>query len=304
MGLGVETYDTLSGLMFYSFNMPLFFFVSGFLAHKAPHCSGVDLAKKVWQKFIYLVIPAVVYYVFLHLKEHANPLELFTRGAGGYWFTITLFECFVVYFFVICSLKNSKLQNVVLIGLAIAGIAFLSAVGECGPELLDLNRLAKYFQFFVIGIMAMKYSDCYEKIMHNDKLKALALLGFFTLLFIINYDVWPSAVFHLMRDIVLRYLGTFIVVSWFVCHDDWFNANTKVNQILLDIGRKSLAIYLLQYFFIPDFKVYTKWLGDMDGVMMHMISFACTAIILAVCYIFISVLSNSLIIKKYILGQK
>lgn len=32
-GMGIETYDSLSGLMLYSFNMPIFFFVSGFLAY-------------------------------------------------------------------------------------------------------------------------------------------------------------------------------------------------------------------------------------------------------------------------------
>lgn len=83
-----------------------------------------------------------------------------------------------------------------------------------------------------------------------------------------------------------------------------FDTNSKTNRVAMDIGKKSLAIYLLQYFFIPDFKAYNLWLAGMDGFTVHAISFAYTAIIVAACYVFVSVLSNSSLIKKYILGQK
>ena len=303
-GMGVETYESLSGLMLYSFNMPIFFFVSGFLAYKVQHGLAKDLTKRIWQKFLFLVVPALVFFVFRRLQVHGNPFDLLTNGAGGYWFTITLWECFLIYYLVMLLFPKSKMQDVTLISLSLAGVAFLSVVGEWGPKLLDLNRLTKYFQFFAMGILAMKYRNSYERIMHNNMLKALSLLGFFAILFTVNYDVWPGAIFHLLRDIILRYLGTFIVVSWFVCHSEKFDGDTKINRVILDIGKKSLAIYLLQYFFIPDFKSYTTWLAGMDGFTVHVISFAYTVVIVSICYVFISLLSNSTLIKKYVLGQK
>lgn len=303
-GMGIETYDTLSGLMLYSFNMPIFFFVSGFLAYKAVRPSASEFLRRIWQKFVYLVIPAVVFFFFRQLMGQSNPLELFINGAGGYWFTITLWECFLLYYLITLILGNNKLHDIAIIALSILGIAFLSVAGEYGPKLLDLNRLTKYFQFFAMGVLAMKYCENYERIMHSDVLKALALLGFFAILFTINYDIYPGAVFHFLRDIILRYLGTFIVISWFVCHSDMFGMNTKTNRVVMDIGKNSLAIYLLQYFFIPDFKAYTSWLAGMDGFTVHVISSAYTVVIVAVCYVFISLLSNSTLIKKYVLGQK
>lgn len=301
-GMGMETYDTLSGLMLYSFNMPLFFFVSGFLAYKAVFTVG-DTLKKTWQKFLFLIIPALVFYVFRSLLEHENPLNALTLGVGGYWFTITLWECFVIYY-AISLLFKDKLRDIALVVVAFAGIAFLSVFGDYGPKLLDLNRLTKYFQFFVVGVLAMKYKDQYERIIHCDWLKAASIVFFFALLFTINYGLWPSPVFHLLRDIVLRYLGTFIIVSWFVCNSERFNSNTKLNNVIMDIGKKSLPIYLLQYFFLPDFTKYIPSIAELDGFTIHLISFISALVILIVCYVFITILSNSKIIKKYVLGMK
>lgn len=303
--MGIETYDTLSGLMLYTFNMPIFFFVSGFLAYKNRQESGRELMRNIWKKFLFLVIPAVIVKCFMDLLHQQNPLLVLQDGFGGYWFTITLFECFLLYYVVWMLVKNVRWRTIVLICVALMGIGLLSVFGaDFGPVVVDLNRLTKYFQYFVMGVLAMKYRTSYEKLMHNEPLKAVALIGFFALLFTVNNAIWPRPVFHLLRDIVLRYLGTFVVISWFVNHTEAFNVDSRINRLILDIGKKSLAIYLLQYFFIPDFNAYTTWLSGMDGFTVHVISFAYTVVIVAVCYVFISLLSNSMLIKKFVLGQK
>ncbi len=301
--MGIDTYDTVSSLMLYTFNMPIFFFVSGFLAYKKHNPVG-ETAKKIWQKFLFLVIPALVFFLYRKLMGHGNPLDLFTKGISGYWFTVTLWECFLLYYIMAILPIGNRMKDAVLIGVALFGVAFLSVKGEYGPKLLDLNRLTKYFQFFVMGLLAREHQGRYEWTMKNEAIKALALLGFFALLFTVNYPVWPKSVFHLLRDIVLRYLGTYIVISYFVSHAGFFNRDTKLNRVILDIGKKSLAIYLLQYIFLPDFTAYGTWLEGMDGFTVHVVAFGYTVLVVIACYVFISLLSNSSFVKKYVLGQK
>lgn len=301
--MGIETYDSLSGMMLYSFNMPIFFFVSGFLAYKES-MEIKAIGKRLWQKFLFLVIPAVVFKVFMDLLHGANPAHFLQDGMGGYWFTITLFECFLIYYLVALVIKRSGIQMIIMAFIALAGIGLLSLYGEFGPKLLDMNRLAKYFQYFVFGLLAMRYKDLYEKAMNNEWLKAAGILSFFVLLFIINQVSMPAPVFHALRDLVLRYLGTFVVVSFFVCRKEVFDTGSRTNKLLTSIGRKSLAIYLLQYFFIPSFMAWPEWIAGMDGFTVHVISFAYTIVITAVCLSFIELLSNSTLIKKYALGQK
>lgn len=105
--MGIETYDTLSGLMIYTFNMPIFFFVSGFLAYKNRQESGRELMRNIWKKFLFLVIPAVIVKCFMDLLHQQNPLLVLQDGFGGYWFTITLFECFLLYYLVTLVVKKA-----------------------------------------------------------------------------------------------------------------------------------------------------------------------------------------------------
>ena len=302
-GMGIDTYDTVSGLMLYTFNMPIFFFVSGFLAYKSNNLLS-ETEKTIWQKFLYLVIPALVFFFYIKLKGHENPLDLFTKGIGGYWFTVTLWECFSLYYIIAVLPLRERVKDIPLIGVGLLGVVFLSLKGDWGPKLLDLNRLTKYFQFFAMGLLAKKYNGAYEWTMRNEVIKTIALLGFFALLFTVNYPIWPKPVFHLMRDVVLRYLGTYIVISYFFNHAEFFNHDTKLNRLILDIGKKSLAIYLLQYLFLPDFTAYVVWLEGMDGFTVHMIAFGYSVLVVMACYVFISLLSNSKFVKKYVLGQK
>lgn len=97
-------------------------------------------------------------------------------------------ECFLLYYIFSLLVKYKTLRDIVLILVALAGVGFLSVFGDWGPKLLDLNRLTKYFQFFVIGVLAMKYKNTYILLTNNNWLKAVVLVVFFALLFTINSD--------------------------------------------------------------------------------------------------------------------
>ena len=301
--MGITVYDTLSGLMLYSFNMPIFFFVSGFLAYN-DSLNAIEILKKLLQKFLFLVVPAVIFRFFMDLLQGSNPLHILYDGYGKYWFTITLFECFLIYYVVILVLRKKNTQMVVLGIIALIGVCLLSICGEIGPQIIDMNHLTKYFQYFIVGLYAMHRKNLFERIMRNEWIKATALIVFFTLLFIINQLSIPASVLHALRDIVLRYLGTFIIVSFFVCKDYVFDVDTRINKMICLIGRKSLAIYLLQYFFIPNFKTWPQWVYGLDEFTVHVFSFAYTIVITLMCLLFIELLSNSRIIRKYVLGQR
>lgn len=301
LGMGIKVYDTLPGLMLYSFNMPLFFFVSGLLAYKK-NMDGIDIFKKVREKFFFLIVPAVIIRVFYDMLSHQNPLNMIYEGFGGYWFTITLFECFLFYYLSHLIFKKERIRHLSLIILALVGLGILSVGMKLGLQVLCLKNLTKYFHFFVLGIIAMRYKTQYEKIMKSEFFKTFVVLAFFALLFLLDYSIWPKPIFHFMRDIILRYLGTFMVISFFVCHASWFDSKSKINSTVLSIGRKSLAIYLLQYFFIPHFAL--GWINALDLFTIHVISTLYTFVITITCLLFISMLSNSTFVKQYCLGQK
>lgn len=262
-----------------------------------------DTFKKAWRKFVFLVVPAVFFMLYFDLMSHHNPFNVIYTGFGKYWFTITLFECFLVYYLSFIVFKNEKLRHFFLLMVSLAGIGLISINPGFSLAVIDMNHFAKYFHFFIWGILAMKYRTLYEKFMKSEIVKASAILAFFTFLFLLGYSIWPKVMFHFIRDIVLRYLGTFIVVSFFVCHASWFDKKNRLNTIILSIGQKSLAIYLLQYFFLPDIKFFSL-IDNVDLLTIHIISILYTLVITILCLLFISILSNSYFIRKYCLGQK
>ncbi|MBQ6769856.1 MAG: acyltransferase [Bacteroidales bacterium] len=299
---GFRAYESLSAMMINAPFLPIFFFVSGFLAYK----QSINIEgfwNSIRRKFVFLVIPALAFRIGMDLMNHNSLTGFITTGMRGYWFTIVLFECFLLYYLITLVVKNEKWRIGVLIALSLAGVAMLALDKDFGPAIFDLRRLTKYFQFFVLGTLAMKYRPKYESLMNNEIAKAVLIVGTFVTLFLTTYG-FPPVVHHFLRDVALRYFATFAIVSFFVCHENYFQRETKLNSLIILIGQNSLAIYLIHYFFLPHFRPLPEWFNGLDMLTVHLFSMLYTVAITALCLLFVKFLSNSKFIKQYILGKK
>ena len=299
---GFGPYGSLSGQMIYAPMLPLFFFASGVLAYKQS-MSVKDVWDNIRKKFVFLVFPALVFRVGMNLMNQKSLFNFVSEGMHGYWFTIVLFECFLLYYLITLSIKNEKWRIGVLLALALAGIGMLAVGNDFGPAFFDMRRLTKYFQFFVLGTLATKFRPKYEALMSNEVFKATFLLSSFIVLFTLNYDM-PSVVHSFLRDVALRYFTIFAIVSFFVCHENSLQTQSKVNSLINLIGQNSLAIYFIHYFFLPYFRPLPEWFAGLNMVTVHIMSILYTAAITGLCLIFIKFLSNSGVIRKYVLGKK
>lgn len=305
-GFGIKSYDTMSALMLYSLDLPLFFFISGLFAYR-PNLSTKEILNNIVKKLKFLVLPAIVFSVVSNLIKHQNVFNPLFFGFKKYWFTITLFECFLLYYatqIIIPLQKRSKYVMIVLIVISVVFIGLLSTTGGIGPKLIDTNHLFKYFYFFVFGMIACKYKHVFDSMVYNEYLRACCVIGFFTLLILLDYQIWPSPLFHLLRDIILRVLGTLMIVILFVSHSAMFEKSGKMTRLLVDIGKKSLPIYLLQYFFMPNFKTFPEFLNGTDLFTIHVIAAIYTVLITMTCYVFLKVMEQSKFVRTYVLGLK
>ena len=299
---GFKPYENLASQMMYAPVMPLFFFVSGFLAYKQSMTIN-DFFTNIRRKFVFLIIPALVFRVVMDLMKHNSLLGFTTSGMGGYWFTIVLFECFFVYYMITMAIKNEKWRIGVLLALSLAGIGMLAVNKDFGPAFFDLRRLTKFFQFFVLGTLAMKWCPRYDLLMSNEVFKGIFLFFSFIVLFLLTYDM-PSALYHFLRDVSLRYFTTFAIISFFLCQESSFQRKTRLNSLINLIGQNSLAIYLLQYFFLPHFRPQPECFSELNMVTVHLVSMIYTVAITGLCLVFIKFLSISKYIRKYVLGKK
>ena len=295
---------TIFGMLFVHFRMPMFFFISGFIVYKSVDIDWQRYLKVMRKKAVVQIIPTLFFFHLFYVVCQNKPIGMFIdKGPSGYWFTIVLFECFLVYYLLTIAVKNEKWRIGILLLLSLAGIGMLAVNKDFGPAIFGLRRLTKFFQFFVLGALAMKYRPKYEWLMNNEMFKATFILMSFIVLFLLTYNM-PTALHHFLRDVALRYFTTFAIVSFFFCHENSLLRESRVNSLVSYIGQNSLAIYLIHYFFLPQFRPVPKLFDGADMVTVHLVSMLYTVAITVLCLVFIKFLSHSKYIRKWVLGKK
>ena len=90
------------------FHMPVFFFISGFLAYKVlPDMKSVS--KRMWQKGHALLFPYIVFAGLYCLYSGKDYVKLLMGGGAEYWFLWTLF--ILTEFFILYEQLAGKIRN-------------------------------------------------------------------------------------------------------------------------------------------------------------------------------------------------
>ena len=165
------------------FRMPLFFFVSGFLAYKASLVWDLaTFGTLVGKKLRVQIIPTVVFFLLaatLLTKDlwATIPDWLSRPTKGGYWFTIVLLYMFLVYY-VFAYIKSwIPITLLFLLSLAFYESCYLPkyfswAFGWRGRpnEFMNyssLTLLFQYFPFFLYGNIVHRYWEQAQKVMDS-----------------------------------------------------------------------------------------------------------------------------------------
>ena len=269
---GVNGSSSLMVTTFSSFMLPLFFILSGFLAYKSELllCNGKTLLVNVFKKFTVLVIPALVIgliYTYFHSSRGAD-VFINNEMKMGYWFTFSLFQMFLIFYLISyvtrkSSIKgNTKFCFVSLIIVAIFMYIALSPIrrSQTMSRLADIICFAQtceYFIFFVVGIIASKCRDTFFRILDNRYISAIGIILFFLLLYYKYslagcYDSYiVEKFFTRVVPMLLGLLGAFISFNYFRIYENNFTRSTKLGSLLQFIGKRTLDVYWLHYFFIP-----------------------------------------------------
>lgn len=304
---GVNGYGSIWNEALTAFRMPLFFFISGYIAYKVIDWTPQIYFKLLLKKAKIQLIPTFVFSII-----YSTVFYSYTRFyVGEYWFTLVLFEFFLLFYTVsLISRKCDNLKFILLIIVAIVGVGLIALhVGQdwgCYQPLC-LENVFKYFQFFVLGVLARHYDSIAKKILSNSFINAIAVGTFvLSLILISSADVLNVEILKdLIRSIIMRYSGLFIVLSLFYRHRDYFAENGNISKVMQYIGRHTLDIYMLHYFFI-DFG------GTLAG-KIHNLGYLPLEIfgigILALMNIALSLglsqcIRNSKLLAKYLFGTK
>jgi fucose 4-O-acetylase-like acetyltransferase len=161
--------------------------------------------------------------------------------------------------------------------------------------------------YFALGLLCRKYNDSFLRLMRNDGFKTFLLL-LFLFLFVFKYHhaiPYAKYILYLSDHLIIRVAGLFCVFSFFLCNSDFFARNGKLSQLMQFVGRRTLDIYLLHYFFIPDLSCCNEFLStDTRAVLELVFGFGMAAIIIAVSLLCSAFIRNSEFLGHYLFGVK
>ena len=322
--------------IFITFRMPLFFFISGYIAYKANEVWNLSFyTKKLLNKCRIQLIPTLVFGLLFSyiIREHNFLTFVFDGYKDGYWFTVVLLGMFAIYY--TYNLIFSKLRtgggirhkNIILYAIAIVlrGLPYL--LGVVGINLYNsfsnlfcLPLLIQYFHFFVLGVITKQFQDKIHKIIENKYFSASVIILFVILFGWLQVDSqYIEISIGLVRKLLLlinigghllvRYLGLIIVYSFFRKYQTSFTQTTKIGTLLQYIGRHTLDIYVLHYFFLPniapvkDFILNTRHVWNSPNTVFELFfGIGISLMVIAVCLVVSKILRTSDLLAHYLFG--
>lgn len=276
-----------NGVLFL-FRLPCFFFISGLLFCKPGRAwTGSEIRTVITRKAQLQLVPTLIFLLLLA----PPPLFFHQLGAtkGGYWFTFALFE-----FFSICIFSERYFRQrgglVVAVAISVAAYSYdvyynryFSHYGIVAKVMGLLSFMTwRYYLFFYLGTLAKCHLDVLHRVAdHRWPVAGVALT--FVLVAAVPHTehVWLSFAVFAIGGMA----GMVLVYSLFRRYYRW---RLPLLELL---GRRTLDIYLLHYFFLPRFLL--SW-GEvvrgsesvaLQALTVMAIAVAVTAVSLAVSWV-------------------
>lgn len=307
--------ESILSSLFITFRMPMFFFISGYIAYKKELWNFGTYKKKLTKKALIQIIPTLVFFHLYFVVCHDTPIDYFlTEGPLGFWFTIVLFEMYFIYYstLLLCW-NNERINNLIFITIAILGqIIYIGGIGHYynlgAYPLLSLINLSRYISFFILGHFCRKYDSTFKKIISNDKIKTTLILLFITL-FIFEWKKYLLPEFSILHvinyEIFIRWIGLLMVFALFYHYKETFNTESIISKPLRFIGRHTLDIYLLHYFLLPELSFMKEWFVDNKNILGELtITLSISLIIIAICLLLSYIIRSSQFLGHNLWGAK
>ena len=316
----VHCYHTTSVFnhLFIKFRMPLFFFISGWVLYKESRRWDFTTSKLyIIKKFKVQIISTLIFFsLFVYLFDY-NLYDAFDAAKAGYWFTYTLFFFFLFYItsVFITHYKNNLLFEDAIVAFValILIICFYISAKDLDPGRQRIYHIIgiqqwKYYIFFCYGVFVKKYFNKFVSITDNSMVMAVIIITFFSLLFFSHFitNQFPGFDFSFIFKFLYGFLGITILYTTFRNNEEWFATNQNISRCMQYIGRHTLDIYLLHYFFLPrNLQMIGEFFKSYPNPTIELfVSCSFALIVIGICLLVSKVLCTSPILANVLFGKK
>lgn len=307
------------------FRMPLFFFVSGFLAYKSRWVWTMSsYGSLVWKKVKVQVLPALVFLcVYLVLRGRLPFAEGFVHcmqspTKGGYWFTWVLLQMFALYYTVaaVASRWGKRTEDFSIAVLWLATLfAYLSLYM---PQTFgkwyktdfmmysSIYETLKFLHFFLLGNIVHRHWHRTQRLFDTRYFFPLiAVIAFLSCADIFKWHYLNGQWTNLPKTLAMYSLLA-LVIMFFRHYQQSFTTARPTGRVLQYIGTRTLDIYLLHFILLPRLPLIGSWLDahQPNFVVDIVLAVAVAAIVIAFCLLISNVLRVSPLFSQYLFGRK
>ncbi|MBO5026390.1 MAG: acyltransferase [Bacteroidaceae bacterium] len=304
------------------FRMPLFFFISGFLAYKPDfNWTRGRLKSMVWKKLKIQVIPAFVFLCIFIVVRMPRFGEGFVQcmeksTKGGYWFTWSLLHMFIFYYVFAYIENHFKRRSWIPITIswftALCAYATLYMPSwfnyhkEPFFQYTSLVETLRFFHFFLLGNIVRRYWCGWQKLFDSRWFFPLvAVVAFFCCADALKWHTLRLQWANLPRTAAM-YLLMLTVFMFFRYYRNHLTQAHRRGQFLQYIGRRTLDIYLLHFIFLPKLKFVGKFLdANRPNFITDIVcSVSVAVVVIGFCCLTSNILRMSPFFKKILFGRK
>lgn len=286
-----------------SFHMPLFMFLSGLVAYSGATTPFWNLIK-LGRKLRGLLLPLIVFgmcFTMTFSRNFGTGLGEFLESPNknGYWYLMSL-----AVFYVSLSLYrlNVKQKWYIDVALTIAIWGGMFALWKYTAQTKDyfcMLNCGNFYPFFMLGVMTTKY-NLLNKMHKVNWLFSLCIVAY---AFLFCVDMPFHALVSLNKHIFLPFCMVYIVVTLFVGR----HGATSYGEKILDfVGKRTLDIYVIHYFFISMIHLKdlgNNWGGTENSLLMFIVAIGLSVVITALSIGVGYVLHQGRIIEKFVYGK-
>lgn len=286
-----------------SVHMPVFIFISGIFSKKNYDYKEYWI-KKTKQLILPLFFIPILYCLVFSKQFHNlvyNPYHL------GYWFTWALFLMYIPFFIVrkISEYIKSKYKDcieLILFGISyviIKGIhiILISQNNFDTIGLLSLNSISWLYPYLILGYLFYS-NDFVKRFFTNEVVICISFILYsLYMATLFNFDE-----FQLIKNLPIEICGVicFLSIARYI-----ESKRSKVSNFLSYLGKISLPIYFLHYFFVPDITRFIPELSNISSretLVIVFLGFLITAIVLFFTLITYNIICSNRCLHKLLFG--
>ena len=323
--LQIEPNSTFVSELFISFRMPLFFFISGFISFKKNAVQDTTFFKKILFKKVRIQLTPTLFFglLFTYLFSIGNVSDfIHNYYKFGYWFTISLLGMFVILYvcnFIIFSYFKKNTERIQIYTLLLITIIFIfcKSIYHRQPlfakisDIFCFQQVCIYFPFFIFGYIVSHDKNKFHAFLDKSILQFCIIILFITTFYFkrtlpaSSYEIHYILIFYrYFQETIIGLLGILIVYNLFR-KTTAFSEKTDISILLQKIGRKTLDIYMLHYFFLSHIPHLGLYITNSNNIVVELSIVTFLSIIVIICCLLVSnILRMSKNLSSLLFGVK